>query len=185
MKTIAEFYMNKDTILFCPRYDDLGNMYTCILENENLFKSHLPPTDLMEESLKYYGSSLAGAKAGASMILGDTFMSPVAVSERLGLYWFPSKSPSRRDCVWFALHQINKYTAIEKKKTKVTFNNGSSYVVGISCYSFENRMKDAYKLKAENEMKMWETPKRIAESRTVYHFNESDRGSNYSSELSD
>lgn len=179
MKVVNEFYMNRDTVLFCPKYDESGNLYTCILENDQLYRHPLAPTNLMNENLKFYGSNLVGATAGASVILGDVFMSPVIVSESHGLCWFPSKSSSRRDCVWFALHQIKKSRSVGKKKTCVTFMNGSTFIVNISMYSFEMRMKRAYQLIAENERKKREIPTRIAESRIEYHFKQSDCGTNF------
>lgn len=183
MREAKEFYMNKDTILFIPKCDEYGNLYTCILENDDLFRNDLSPTALMNENLKYYGSNLDGAIAGARVILGKICMSPIVVSDSHGLYWFPSKSHKHKDCAWLALHHIKTYQTAGKKKTLVTFSNGSTYEVGMSFYSFEERVKRTYKLKAENERKMHEPPMRIAESRTEYHFVDNEYGSDYFKEI--
>lgn len=179
MRETKEFYMNKETVLFAPKTDDYGNLYTCILENDHLFRHALSPTELMNENLKYYGSNLDGAIAGARVILGRICMSPIVVSDSHGLYWIPTKSRKHKDCAWLALHHIKSYEAVGKKQTRVLFSNGSTYDVGMSFYSFEKRVKRTYKLKAENERKMHETPIRIAESKTVYHFIDRDYGIDY------
>ena len=179
MKLYKEFIMNYETILFSPKNNEYGRIYTKILEKDRLYLVDMGPTDLMDANLKYYGSSLKGASDGASMILGGVSMTPVIVNERRGIYWFPSKSPTKVDCVWFALHHIKHYHSVVKGKTVVTFNNGSTFDLDISYYSFDKKVKRAYKLKGKMEGRTNEIPSRVAESRTKYHFNKNDQNLNY------
>ena len=179
MKVYKEFILNYATILFTPKTDKYGRLYTQILEKDNIFLVDKGPTDLMDANLNYYGSSLKGASHGASKILGGVSMTPIIVNERRGIYWFPSKSPSKEDCVWFALHHIKNYRSLTKGKTVVTFNNECTFNLEISYYSFDMKVKQAYQLKGKMDERTNEIPSRIAESKTKYHFNRNDQDFNY------
>ncbi|WP_246231604.1 competence protein ComK [Sporosarcina jiandibaonis] len=176
---VKEFIMNFETILFYPNYDEHGNLQTRILEDRSVFQVDVPPMDLMDTNLKYYGSSLKGASDGASTILGGVSMTPIVVNERRGMYWFPSKSSLRGDCVWFALHQIKHYKSIPEGKTLVTFKNESTFGVDVSYYSFDRKVERAYKLKGKIEGRTNEFPSRVAETRAKYHFNKNNQDLNY------
>ena len=170
--------MNYATILFSPKIDGYGRLYTEILEKDHLFLVGMSPTDLMDANLNYYGSSLKGASDGASMILDGVSVTPILVNERRDIYWFPSKSPSKEDCVWFALHHIKHYHSLGERKTMVTFNNGCTIDIGISYNSFDMKVKQTYKLKKKMDERTNERPSRIAESKTKYHFNRNDKDFN-------
>ena len=185
MRLVKEFIMNFETILFCPNYDEYGNLHTRIFEDLSVFHVDARPTDLMDSNLKYYGSSLKGASDGASMILGGISMTPIIVNEKRGIYWFPSKSPSREDCVWFALHQIKHYVNVPRGKTLVTFNNECTFGLNVSYYSFDKKVERAYKLKGKIEGRTNEIPLRVAETRATYHFNKNDPEINYSIDKGD
>ena len=177
---LDEFIMNYETIMFFPEYVENGNLHTRIFENHNIYQVDVRPTALIDANLKYYGSSLKGARDGASMILGGISMTPIVVNAISGIYWFPSKSPSSRNCVWFALHQIKHYEEIGEGQTLITFYNESTLKLGVSYYSFDKKVKNAFKLKGEIEGRTHEIPLRqIAETKVIYHFNKNNHSLNY------
>jgi len=143
--------MGYNTVLFHPKYDSYGNLYTIVIENDGAQKISKSPTDLIDFNLNYYGYSLRGANDGAKAILGDIKMFPVAINERLNLYWFPTKSPNRDDCMWIGLHHIKEYKKMGAKETLLVFKNGFSLVLDISVASFNQKVQRAYKLKGELE----------------------------------
>ena len=175
----CEFILNDETIVFYPQYDQFGNLLTGVMEKHGTFVVDMPSTDLIDYNLKYYGSSLKGASDGTKMILGEISMKPIVMNEKLGLYWFPSKSPSSEDCVWFALHHIKDYCSYGKKKTLVTFSNGSTIVVDISVTSFDKKVQRAYKLKGKVEGRTSASVSRITESHNIYHLNKKSQSINY------
>ena len=179
MTFLNEFIMNYETIMFFPEYVENGYLHTRIFENHNIYQVAVSPTDLIDTNLKHYGSSLRGARDGASIILGGVSMTPIVVNGIRGIYWFPSKSPSSRDCVWLALHQIKRYEKFGGGKTLVTFYNESTFKLDVSYYSFDKRVKEAYKLKGKIEERNNELPIRVAETRAIYHFNKDNHGLNY------
>lgn len=147
MEKKGEYIMNYETMLFKPEYDSLGNLCARVRETNGEFVSNLAPTKLMDFNLRYFGSSLRGAFDGSKMILGKLNKNPIIVQERLNIFWFPSKSPFIPECTWFAVHHIEDYQAIDKKKTRVIFVNGSDTEVDVSIKAFEYRIQRAYLLK--------------------------------------
>ena len=180
MRLPSEFVVTYETVLFFPKYDRLGKLFTVGLDNNGLFIVGMSPYELMDSNLKYYGSSLRGARDGARMILGEISMPPIVINDWLEIYWFPSCSPTRDDCVWFALHHIADYISVGKKKTLITFKNGSTFTVDISINSFEKRIQQAYKLKFKMEERTKGSFIRVAESVVKYHVNQGSKAVNYS-----
>lgn len=151
MKIVEKFVLNYDTVLFYPYYDDFGKLMTVVIGNSEPFLVDMPPSALIDYNLKYYGSSLQGATDGSKMVLGQTHVNPVVLNQMVGLYWFPSKSSSREDCVWFALHHVKDYEGLKKGHTNVEFTDESSLELDISFYSFEKKVQRAYQLKGKVE----------------------------------
>ena len=174
-----DFILNYETVLFNPKFNKYGEIYTWILENNQFFLVDKSPTELMDANLQYYGSSLKGASDGARKILGSRAMAPIVVNIIQGVYWFPSKSPSKSDCIWFALHHIKDYDKLDKRITRITFMNGSTLDLHISPYSFDTKVKNAYLLKGKVEDRANDTATRISESKAIYHFTKGDHDINY------
>ncbi|MGG2053164.1 competence protein ComK [Lysinibacillus pakistanensis] len=150
-----ENIMRSETMLYMPVYDAFGNLCTRVIERDNQFISKLPPTKLMDFNLRYFGSSLRGAFDGSKMILGKLNKNPIIVHEQSNNVWFPSRSYRRPECMWFAVHHIEDYQALDKKNTKVFFMDGNVFDVDISVNVFEYRIQRAFllKYKLENRTK--------------------------------
>lgn len=172
MKIVEKFILNYDTVLFYPYYDDFGKLLTVVIGNQEPFLVDMSPSSLMDYNLKYYGSSLQGATDGAKMILGKTHVNPVVINEKYDLYWFPSKSSSRDDCVWFALHHVKDYEGIQKGYTKVEFTDESSFTLDISKYSFDKKVQRAYQLKGKVEGRTKALATLTKEYQLGHHLNE-------------
>ena len=141
MGKLTDYVINHNTILFLPKTNEFGELYTFVLENTSSFEVKLGPTELIDFNLKYYGSSLKGAKEGANMILGVGKMSPVMINEKLDLYWFPSKSPAKEDCIWFALHHIKETIKLPNTRTKVIMSAGNIINDKMSKESFDRKIQ--------------------------------------------
>ncbi|WP_313150287.1 competence protein ComK [Lysinibacillus capsici] len=139
--------MNSETMMYMPVYDSFGNLCTQVYEKNNEYISTLPPTKLLDFNLRYFGSSLRGAFDGSKMILGKLNKNPIVVHERCNILWFPSRSPLHPGCIWFAVHHIDDYVAVDKKRTKITFMNGKEFIVDVSVNALESRIQRAFLLK--------------------------------------
>ncbi|GKV57365.1 hypothetical protein NCCP2222_33120 [Sporosarcina sp. NCCP-2222] len=168
--------MNSETIMFVPEWKDDGSLRTIVVRTEGKMLVDMSPTDLMDAVLRYYGSSLKGAKDGTRTILGDISMQPVVVSEKLGLYSFPSISPANPECIWFLHHQIYSYTAIDKKKIVVEMMNGTKITVETSHRSFDWKVKQASHLRCQMEGR---PAYQVKETQVSYYINKKLKDRNY------
>lgn len=174
-----KYVLKYETVLFSPEYDEVGNLTTVVMEKGRTLKVDISPTALIDFNLRYYGSSLRGASEGSRMILGEISMFPIVMNEKLGMYWFPSVSSLRNDCVWIALHHIIDYKSIGKKKTRVLLSDDSTVTINISRYSFEKKIQRAYALKYKVEDRTNELFLNIGESKEPYHISKELAGRNY------
>ncbi|AXH98468.1 hypothetical protein DV702_01335 [Sporosarcina sp. PTS2304] len=147
MRMLEEGVITPSTSVIYPNYDENGKLGAVVLCNGKLVRVHMSPTNIVDASLRYYGSSLRGGVDGAKTVFGDISMSPVVVSEMLDLYLFPSKSPSSDDCVWFVLANVYTYKSIGKDRTKVILHDGTSFTIFSSYFSFTNKYQRACMLK--------------------------------------
>ncbi|WP_397537212.1 competence protein ComK [Rummeliibacillus pycnus] len=145
---LEEIYTVSDnTMAFLPDFDGVGGFKTTILEVDDLKECHLNPVELLDQNLRFFGSSLRGASEGTRYILGEVNMYPVIMNLKHQLVWFPTRSPKKNDCVWLALNHIKSYKRNKNQSTKIIFTNGSSLNIEVSFSSFEMRMNRAYALK--------------------------------------
>lgn len=185
MEILKNYIVKQETMAFLPKYGENGTRMTIVMESHYTFEALSSPTELVDFSLKYYGSSLRGAGDGSRAVLGNITKYPVLMCERLDLYWFPSKSPKLHDCIWFGLHHVKSYSAYDKKKTKVVFSNGSSIVVEVSLYAFELRIQRAYRLRYMLDERTKFTFLMANEPKERYHFRKQKDGLNYENGLPD
>lgn len=171
----SEIYVIKrETMYFIPKLDKGGYLCTHIVKTDRVFKIALSPTELIDQNLRYFGSSFKGASQGSRAILGNVTMCPIVANEKLDFYWFPTKSPTSPDCIWFALHHIDRHEAIGKRKTRVFLSNGSFLDIELSAYSFERKLQRAYKLKYKIEERTRLNPEFVNESTVLYETDEHD-----------
>lgn len=162
-----KYVVKHETVLFLPKYNQYGNPSTVVMEESAPFEVSMHPKSLIDYNLKYYGSSLQGARDGAKAILGEVRMYPVVINEKLDIFWFPSKSVVSADCIWFALHHLRDYAAIDSKNTKVLLSNGSTVSIETSIYSFDKKVQRAYKLRGKIAGRTGKSPS--AGFKTCYH----------------
>ncbi|MHA6258834.1 competence protein ComK [Sporosarcina sp. CAU 1771] len=165
------FILAYDAVMLLPRYDENGSLYTLMVKSNKQLQVEYGPTQLIDLNLRFHGSSLRGASDGSRMVLGRGNMYPVIINKELSVCWFPSKSPHKEGCCWFALHQVKEYIGISRKRTRVVFHNQSTFIVDMSRASFENKVKRAYKLLGKLVYRMNGRLEGIFESEELYNLN--------------
>ena len=179
---VKDYIVRKETMLFLPKFDHFGNLFTVVIENDLEFYVEMSPKVLMDACLGYYGSSLRGASDGAKTILGNIRMCPVLMNGVLELYWFPTKSQDKEDCVWFALHHVKSYERAGVKETKITLSNGVTAIVDVSLYTFKKKIQLAYQLKCKIEERSKLNSIMIVESKSRHHIRKKNGRMNYEKE---
>ena len=95
--------------------------------------------DILENSCKYYGSSLQGRIIGARNLIKSRYRIPIMVSERNNILLFPLSGKKNGEVIWFNFGMIKSY---EKNGdfVNITFNNGEIRKFMISYVTFNNQI---------------------------------------------
>lgn len=138
-KQIEEYEVNPYTMFIIP--SEYGSkVYSQIYELEDDFLSPFKPLDIIKKSCEYFSSSFDGRKEGTKRLIGITHKVPIVIDPTNYIYFFPTTSPSRTECIWISHEHVVNYRRVAPRQTQVSFQNKQSYVFPISYSSFENQL---------------------------------------------
>ncbi len=138
---IESYEINKDTCAIL----NLNNEVSKIIEKKQEYLVPKPSFEVMEDSCAYYGSSYNGRIKGTKMILGCNYKLPIIVEEANDIIFFPTSGANNEKCSWISLNHVAKYEPYNGF-TKVTFDEGKSIILKMSCTSFELQLFRAARL---------------------------------------
>ena len=118
-----------------------------IIENDSEYIIEKSPTEIINHSCKYFGSSFNGRFEGTKHLIGVNYKAPIIVEESRELIFFPTSSPRFDNCYWISLQNIDIYKK-EKNKSEIRFKNGSKLLVDISYNSLDNQVLRASRLES-------------------------------------
>ena len=124
---MKEYEINSETLAIIAEDDNNSIVY----EKDDVFKVNKSSNKIMEDSCKYFGSSLEGRQKGATSLTGITHKVPIIVEESNGLIFFPTNSPRLKDCCWISLNNIKDYYK-NGRYCKIKFNNNMEIKLNIS-----------------------------------------------------
>jgi competence protein ComK len=179
LKMKHEYAINAETIMVLPHYNENGFLNALICKKDGFSEADLSPFNLIDTNLRYRGSSLRGAMEGAQALLIQGTKNPVILDREQNIILFPSKSPFREDCIWFALHHVVDAVTIDKDHTQVELSNGSTILVDISKRSFDLKKNKAYELLFKMQTRNREFVEQVAETRQPYHLAKGEYGVNF------
>lgn len=130
---MEKYEINSNTLALIPD----GRAKTIVYETNRTFTINKRINKVMDESCRYYGSTIKGRQEGTTALTGVKYKAPVIVSEDKNIIFFPTTSPRLSECSWISLNNINN---IQEKdyKMKVNFLSGRSIYLNIS----ENVLKN-------------------------------------------
>lgn len=136
---IEEYEISPYTMFIKP-LEYGSKLYSQIYEMEDEFTSPFKPMDIIKKSCEYFSSSYEGRKDGTKQLIGITHKVPIAIDPSNFIYFFPTTSPNRSECIWVSHEHVLKYQRVASNQTEVTFQNKQSYIFPISYSSFENQL---------------------------------------------
>lgn len=136
-----EYEINPQTMALVAKQGEGGQVHTEVLEREECFNISLCPSYVIDNSCRYFASSLDGRIAGTKQLTSFTHKPPIVISEAMGIYFFPIISPKRKDCTWIAHKYIRSYNGEPNKTTTVQFTNGISVNLPVSDGMFANQVQ--------------------------------------------
>ncbi|MHA6251662.1 competence protein ComK [Oceanobacillus sp. CAU 1775] len=129
------------TMAIIASRDEGGRAVSYILEETTEYISNNPPSKLIDEACKFFGSSLRGRQEGTRDISGLTHKVPVSIDPASGMYFFPTSSPTSPRCSWIAHSHIDKINRLKEGRTEVIFKNGKKIKLDISYGSMLNQVR--------------------------------------------
>jgi competence protein ComK len=140
---INNYEINNSTLAIIP----VGDKVSKIIEEENNFVINKIPTEVVDDSCKFFGSSYLGRFEGTKSLLGVNYKSPIIIEETKEIIFFPTSSPRFNNCFWISLNNIENYSKNEHK-TIISFKNGQRIELNISYGSLENQILRATRLES-------------------------------------
>ncbi len=118
-----------------------------IIETDNTFVINKSSIKIIDDSCKFFGSSLSGRHEGTKNLIGVNYKSPIIIEETSEMIFFPTNSPRIADCAWISLNNIEDYGQ-KNGKTQICFKNGRTLDVNVSFASFENQVLRSTRLES-------------------------------------
>ena len=131
---MESYEVNEDTLAIIPK-----NNKTIIYERDGNYIINEECDKIMEDSCKYFGSTLQGRYEGSKNLLKTNYKVPILVEETSELIFFPTSSPRLKECAWISLKNIKSYER-DSKGCKITFNNGKKIRLDISYGVLNNQI---------------------------------------------
>jgi competence protein ComK len=156
---IEEYEITPYTLLVMPiAYG--SKVYSHIIELEGEFISPFRPIDIIKRSCEYFGSSYDGRKDGTKRLIGITHKAPIAIDPTSSIFFFPTTSPLRPQCIWISYEHIEQHQRIDVSRTSVTFRNRQNIDLPVSDSSFENQLMRTSLLKNKLRQRIEETERK-------------------------
>ena len=102
------YEINDETLAILP-YD---NERSRVIEMNDEYIVEESPYEIMENSCKYFGSSLSGRVDGSKDILGSVYKIPVIVEESQKLIFFPTEALNSPTVGWISYKNIRNVEKI-------------------------------------------------------------------------
>lgn len=124
----------------------LKNNETIIYESDNKYIIKKKSTKIIDDSCKYFGSSLFGRQEGTKNLIGTAIKAPIIIEDSKIIIFFPTNSPRNNLCNWISYNNLIKYEKIDNNYTKLYFNNGFIFDIDISYNIIDNQVTRCIKL---------------------------------------
>lgn len=144
-KIIEEYILNPCTLYIEPEVYG-SKIYTRVYELRENFLVPFKTLDIINESCLFYGSDFDGRIKGSKHLTGITHKTPIAIDPTNSLYFFPTTSSKRNDCIWVNSHLVDDPQPFTSGITKVSFLNKKTYEIPVSHRVFNNQLSRAYQL---------------------------------------
>ncbi|MYL47631.1 competence protein [Virgibacillus halodenitrificans] len=120
------------TLALIASRDRKENRTTQVVEEDTEYLVQAHTSRLIDQSCKYFGSSLKGRQEGTREICGITYKAPITINPSSGMYFFPTNSPSNSNCCWIAHSHIDQVNQAQTSGTEIIFKNGKKIFITTS-----------------------------------------------------
>lgn len=154
-QTLHEKYeLSTLTMLVTPYFDDFGNVYSRVIEEEQEFIVKRSPLQIMDESCEHFGSDLRGRQRATEVIAGFVYKQPIAVEPLNKIYFFPTASPKSTSCAWLSHTHIHRIYRACNGQSEVVFLNGKRHLIDVTKHSLTNQLHRTAQLRCAMEQRI-------------------------------
>lgn len=139
---ISEYEINISTLALLPVID----VGTLVLEADSEFKVNKKTTKIIDNSCRYFGSSLIGRQDGTKNMIGTSIKAPIIIEESKEIIFFPTASPRIENCSWISYNNLLKYEKIDKNLTRLYFCGERNLDLDISYNIIDNQVTRCIRL---------------------------------------
>lgn len=136
-----KYIINNNTLAIYEK-----NNETIIIENYVTYHISKKALEVVNESCKYYGSSLKGRVESTNYLLGIVYKAPIIISEKLNIIFFPTLSINNVNSIWFNYHGIEKYFVDNNGNLNVFLKNGKDIKLDITSNIFNSQFLKSSRL---------------------------------------
>lgn len=148
MNVKYEYLINEKTVLFYGVFYENGELFTFVIDGDDVFLVAMSPVQLIEKSLLSYGSNFTGALKSSIQLLGENRKKyPIKIDASLDIWLFPTKSYKKETCIWFALNHVKGSQPLGVKFTKVFLSYGHTIEIVMRDSAFREKRLTAEELK--------------------------------------
>lgn len=132
---LRNYIINESTLALIP----LGKNRTKVIEKYITYEVIANAVSIVDESCKFYGSSLKGRSQSAKYLIGTSYKCPVIISEVKEIIVFPTLSYKNPEAVWFSYNGITTYYN-DNKMLKIILENGFEMKINLSENIISNQL---------------------------------------------
>ena len=129
------YEINEDTLAIIPK----DNKITIVYEKYNNYIVKQNIKEILNNSCKYFGSTLDGRKIASSSLLNINYKVPIIIEESSNMVFFPTSSIKNNKCSWISLNNIDRFER-NYRGSKIYFNNGKFIIFPISYGILNNQI---------------------------------------------
>lgn len=146
-KVLDTYEVNPNTMIILPKTTPKSpDICSFVKEVEDEFIVLQNPTEIIQHSCSFFGSSYRGRVAGTQTLTGITHKPPIAINPSNELFFFPTTAATHHECAWVSPNHVRKVDKAPHRHVTVLFSNCSSITLDISIGSFENQLHRTTKL---------------------------------------
>jgi len=129
------YEINLSTIMLIG-IDDVS---TRVIEFDKEFIVKSSSKDIINNSCKFFGSSLTDRINSTKRLVNISSKSPIIIEESRGIIFFPLKSTREKNNIWISYNNLHTYEQNDKD-TVLIFKNKKEYKISFSYYIIDNQV---------------------------------------------
>ena len=138
----TQYEINDETIAILT----IDKNYSEVYEMNDHYIVEQPSNKIMEDSCRYFGSSLEGRRKGTEYMIGVNYKAPIIVEESKEIIFFPTSS-TRENSNWIGLKYIKSYYR-DGDVIFIVFENGTKIAIKTSYGIIDNQVLRATRLES-------------------------------------